>query len=63
MQIFKTNDLRLKNVEKLKKVIESILKKYNANYWIKKIGLEGVPVSKLNNIQEVLEHPQIIIAI
>ena len=32
----------------------------NANYWIKKIGLEGVPVSKLNNIQEVLEHPQII---
>ena len=60
MQIFKTNDLRLKNVEKLKKVIESKLKKYNANYWIKKISIEGVPVSKLNNIQEVLEHPQII---
>ena len=45
--------------KKLKKVIESKLKKYNANYWIKKNRYRRVPVSKLNNIQEVLEHPQI----
>ena len=46
MQIFKTNDLRLKNVEKLKKVIETILKKNNVDYWVKRISSYGVPVSK-----------------
>ena len=60
LNIFKTNDLRLTNVVKLKKMIENILKKNKANYWIKKISSYGVPVSKLNNIREILELPQIL---
>ena len=60
LKIFKTNDLRLINVVKLKKMIENILKKQKANYWIKKISSYGVPVSKLNNIKDILELPQIL---
>ena len=60
LNIFKTNDLRLTNVVKLKKMIENILKKNKATYWIKKISSYGVPVSKLNNIREILELPQIL---
>ena len=58
--IFKNNDLRLKNADSLKENIEKILKKNNASFWIKKISSYGVPVSKINNIKEILEHPQIL---
>ena len=39
---------------------KNILKKKKATYWIKKISSHGVPVSKLNNIREILELPQIL---
>ena len=58
--IFKNNDLRLKNAASLKKDIENILKKNNTSFWIKKIKSHGVPVSKINNVKEILEHPQIL---
>ncbi|MBF96499.1 MAG: Acetyl-CoA:oxalate CoA-transferase [Alphaproteobacteria bacterium MarineAlpha9_Bin4] len=60
LSIFKTNDLRLKNVVKLKEMLEKILMKKKSEYWVKKISAHGVPVSKLNNIKEILGHPQIL---
>ena len=36
LKTFKTNDLRLKNADKLKKMLEEILREKNTNFWIKK---------------------------
>ena len=60
LEVFKTNELRLKNVEALKKMIETLLKKKNVDYWVKRISSYGVPVSRLNNIKDILYHPQIL---
>ena len=60
LKTFKTNDLRLKNADKLKKMLEEILREKNTNFWIKKISSHGVPVSKINNIKEALNLPQVL---
>ena len=56
---FNKNDRRMKNSEKLKILIEKILKKNKANYWIKKLEKFGVPVGKVNNIKEAINMKQI----
>ncbi len=60
LKLFKTNDLRLKNADKLKNMLEKILSKRKSSYWISKISSYGVPVSKLNDIKGILENPQIL---
>ena len=56
---FNKNEKRMKNAEKLKIIIEKVLKKNNANYWIKKLEKHGVPVGKVNNIKEAINMKQI----
>ena len=58
-QDFNKNNKRMKNAEKLKIIIETVLKKNNANYWIKKLEKFGVPVGKVNNIREAINMKQI----
>ena len=60
LKYFKTNDMRLKNAEKLKKYLEKVFKKKKASYWLFQLDLFGVPVSKLNNIKEALELQQVL---
>ena len=60
LEYFKTNDMRLKNIEKLKSMLEKVLKKRKASYWLLQLDLFGVPVAKLNNIKEALELQQIL---
>ena len=43
---FKKNDNRLKHADKLKIIIEEILKKHNSIYWVRKLEKFGVPVGK-----------------
>ncbi len=56
---FNKNDKRLKNADKLKVIIEKVLKKNNSSYWIKKLEDFGVPVGKVNNIKEAISMEQI----
>ncbi len=57
--LFRTNDKRLKNADKLKIYIEDILKNNNSSYWIKKLEKDGIPVGKVNNIKEAINLEQI----
>ena len=41
-------------------MLEKVLKKKKASYWISKLESYGVPVAKLNNIKEALELQQIL---
>ena len=52
---FKTNDLRLKNANKLKAMFEKVLIKKKSSFWLSQLDLYGVPVGKLNNIKEALD--------
>jgi CoA:oxalate CoA-transferase len=56
---FKTNSKRLKNADKLKAYFESILKTKKSSYWIKKLEKFGIPVGKVNNIEEAINLKQI----
>ena len=60
LSFFKTNDKRLKNQKKFKVMLEKVLKKKSAKFWISKLDSFGVPVAKLNNIKEALELQQIL---
>ena len=57
--LFLSNDLRMKNADKLKILIEKNLSKNNTKHWIKRIEKFGVPVGKVNNIKEVIDLEQI----
>ncbi len=56
---FESNEKRLQNADHLKKIVEDILKKKKATYWIKKFDSVGVPVGKVNNIKEAINLDQI----
>ena len=56
---FKTNSKRLKNADKLKAYFESILKTKKSSYWVKKLEKFGIPVGKVNNIEEAINLKQI----
>ena len=57
--IFKTNSKRLKNADKLKAIFENILKEKKSSHWVKKLETFGVPVGKVNNIEEAINLKQI----
>ncbi len=56
---FSTNDLRLRNADKLKVKIEKILSRENTKYWLKVMEKNGVPVGKVNDIKEVFNLDQV----
>ena len=56
---FKTNSKRLKNADELKTCFENILKEKNSTYWVKKLEKFGIPVGKVNNIEEAINLKQI----
>ena len=56
---YKNNANRLKNADKLKVIIENILKNQKSDFWIKKLDMIGVPVGKVNNLKEVVNLEQV----
>ncbi len=57
---YRTNLLRMKNVNSLKKDLEAVLINKTTNFWIKQLEKYGVPVGPLNNIKEAVKSEQII---
>ncbi|MEM3796806.1 MAG: CoA transferase, partial [Archaeoglobaceae archaeon] len=55
---FKTNQQRLKHREELEKIIVEKLKERKRDEWIDILLKAGVPCGAVNEIREVLEHPQ-----
>ena len=57
---FKNNELRNKNLKKLRKLVEEKLEKKNTDFWTKIFSEYEVPHSKINNIEEVTNNEQVI---
>ena len=55
---FKTNANRNKNIDELKKILESQLKKNTTAYWCKIFEENKIPCGPINNIKEVVDSPQ-----
>ena len=56
---YKTNFLRNKNLNSLRKKIEFHLKNKSTQFWLKKFKKNNIPSSKINNIKDLFESKQI----
>ena len=56
---FDANEKRVKNRDVLNANISSRLATAGVDFWIKKIGEAGVPCSRINTIEDVLNDPQV----
>ncbi|HWK45714.1 MAG TPA: CaiB/BaiF CoA-transferase family protein [Stellaceae bacterium] len=56
---FLTNDLRCRNVEVLKELIEARMKTMPRDHWVEKLQAVGVPNGPINTIDQALAHPQV----
>ena len=56
---YQTNDLRNQNHDVLEKEIEGVLKTKDTEVWIEALDAVGVPASGINNIEAVINHPQV----
>jgi crotonobetainyl-CoA:carnitine CoA-transferase CaiB-like acyl-CoA transferase len=56
---FRTNALRLKNRQKIHRLIESRLATETSEYWIARLNAAGVPCDRVKNLAEVFADPQV----
>jgi len=56
---FLTNDLRTRNGDKLRALIEPLLRSKPTAAWIKLLDAAGVPCGPINNVAQALAHPQV----
>jgi len=56
---FNSNDSRCKNMDELKKILDTILITKNTNQWIKEFTPKKIPCGPINNIKEAVESDQI----
>jgi len=56
---FSTNEQRVDNREQLNQYIEPILKSEKKSYWEDKLEAEKIPRGDVNQLDDVLSHPQI----
>jgi CoA:oxalate CoA-transferase len=56
---FRTNELRLKNLTIMNDIIRPIFKTQTADKWLELLDEKGIPCGKINNIAQVIEHPQV----
>jgi CoA:oxalate CoA-transferase len=55
---FRTNPERMENVVALKAELEKILTSDTTDHWLAKLEAAGVPCGPLQNVGQVVEHPQ-----
>jgi crotonobetainyl-CoA:carnitine CoA-transferase CaiB-like acyl-CoA transferase len=55
---FANNQARVRNREKLRKIMEEKMLERSRDEWIKTVLDAGVPCGRVNSIAEVIEHPQ-----
>ena len=58
-EMYKTNSLRSKNIDKLKLIIEDKLQHKNTDEWIKVMESLKIPCGPIFNIKQAVENPQI----
>jgi CoA:oxalate CoA-transferase len=56
---FRTNELRLKNLQTLNEIIKPIFRTRKADEWLDLLDSKGIPCGKINNIAQVIDHPQV----
>ena len=56
---FETNELRTQNHEALKAELEAALGTNTTAHWLAALDRAGVPCGPLNNVQDVLNEPQV----
>jgi CoA:oxalate CoA-transferase len=56
---FRTNELRLKNLQTLNEIIKPIFRTRKADEWLDLLDGKGIPCGKINNIAQVIDHPQV----
>ncbi len=55
---FASNDDRCTNESVLRPLIEQALAAADADTWVERLGTAGLPCSLVNNVEQVLHHPQ-----
>jgi len=55
---FKDNPSRVQNQKELYAMIEQIVAQQTTGHWIKVLEEVGIPCSPVNNLQQMLDHPQ-----
>jgi len=55
-----TNEMRVKNREELEAFLQEIFARNEANYWINLLKEHKVPCGPINNISDVVTHPQVL---
>jgi CoA:oxalate CoA-transferase len=57
--LFKTNDLRNRNGDALRALLDPILRSKTADEWIAILEKAGIPCGPINNVKQALQHPQV----
>jgi CoA:oxalate CoA-transferase len=57
--LFATNDLRSQNGDKLRAVLDPLLRGRPTAAWLELLGKAGIPCGPINNMAEALAHPQV----
>ncbi len=55
---FAINSERLVNRDELTNILDEVFKAQEANYWLEKLRVAGIPCGPINTIAETLTHPQ-----
>lgn len=55
---FSTNNLRVSNRPALIAMIAPLIAEEGKEFWIKRLGAAGIPCASVNNLSEVVDHPQ-----
>ena len=56
---YSTNGARVEHREELVRILSGRILRQPVNHWIRVLPESGVPCSRINNIKEVFEHPQV----
>jgi CoA:oxalate CoA-transferase len=57
--LYKTNDLRNRNGDALRRALDPILRGKTTAEWIALLEKSGIPAAPINNVKEALAHPQV----
>lgn len=57
---FNSNPLRVKNIEVLTEIITEVLKQRTSEEWLETFEKNNIPSGKINNVEEMMNDPQVI---
>jgi len=57
---FETNPLRLAHYDEIRSILANIFQTHTNDEWQVRLDAAGVPASPINNVPQVMEHPQVL---